>query len=117
MYLHVQADRAARMQAIEERLIQKRVNEETVLRDAIRDQRAILGMTRYEVLMIKGRPEMVQKGVDLPMPHRKLGGVENWLWEWDNSVRGILFDMDGYVITSYDVPDEPGPRDQVRRFR
>jgi hypothetical protein len=86
------------------------------LQRAIRERRAILGMTYREVEMAKGSPQFKHRGDDLPEVHRAKGGTEIWIY--DRSAAGesfVLFGANGRVIQSSDVGDSPLPGQAIRQ--
>lgn len=91
--------------AAELRLIAKKQKaDEEALAAAIRDRRAIIGMTASEVIMAKGQPYIVQSGRGLPDEYREHGGVENWIYQASGGdVNGVLFGSNGLVVYSADV--------------
>ena len=94
-----------------------RVEKETEwLQRAIRERRAILGMTYREVEMAKGPPHLKRRGDTLSEAHRAKGGVENWVYRPGNGEgANVLFGVNGRVIQSSDVGDMPRPGDAIRR--
>lgn len=87
--------------------------EEQWLKDAIRERRVLLGMTRTEVRMAKGDPSIVQRGPSLPDPHRQFGAVENWIYE-TNGVEGVAFGPTGLVIHAGELDGKPRHGNQIR---
>ena len=86
------------------------------LQRAIRERRAILGMTYREVESAKGRPALKQRGDVLREAHRSKGGVENWVYDQGvGEVSEVLFGVNGLVIFSSDVGRKPGDGDAIRR--
>lgn len=78
--------------------------EERKLHEAVVNQRAVRGMTRAEVLAVKGEPRSVFKNDQLPESHRKRGAVETWAYPFGDGseTSSVLFGLDGRVIYSRD---------------
>ena len=90
--------------------------EETWLRAAIRDKRVILGMTRYEVEMARGKPYLRQRGQTQREEMLQLGSVETWTYDLgDGKVVAVLFGLNGQVIYSTDVKGLPREGNAVRQ--
>lgn len=89
--------------------------EEQWIRDAIRDQRAIVGMTAEEVILAKGRPQRVKSGPSLAAAYRKEGGVEHWLYDATGPLSGVLFGVNGRVVYADDVAGKPRFGNAVRQ--
>ena len=86
------------------------------LQRAIREQQAILGMTSREVETAKGRPVTKLRGDSLNDNDRAKGGVEKWVFQTDGREPSeVLFGANGFVISSSDVGDKPGPGQAVRQ--
>lgn len=66
-----------------QRMDEREALEAQWLESAIRERRVILGMTAREVLMVRGHPSFVMKGVTLPDGFREMGGKTRW----GNSIR------------------------------
>lgn len=87
-----------------------------LLRRAIRERHAIVGMTFREVEAAKGAPQVKERGDTLSEALRLKGGVENWIYEAGTGAPStVLFDANGRVIFSSDVGDTPGPHQAIRR--
>ena len=86
------------------------------LQQAIRNRQAILGMTQREVERAKGPPHLKQSSDALTETHRAHGGVENWIYpQASGDVANVLFGVNGLVVYSSDVGDQPGEGQVIRR--
>lgn len=78
------------------------------LEKAIRENRAILGMTRYEVEMAKGKPYIRRRGQEQPKEMIDGGAVETWIYRIsDEKGSSVLFGLGGLVIYSSDTAGLP----------
>jgi hypothetical protein len=83
---------------------------------AIRERRAIIGMTFREVETAKGRPHRKHRGDDLPEDLRARGGVESWVYNLDGgAISSVLFGPNGFVIHATDVEGQTGPGHAIRQ--
>lgn len=87
---------------------QERANrDEYYLQEAIRNGQAIIGMTASEVYRARGKPYIIQPRNVLVDAQLELGGVENWIYQDADGVKGILFGANGLVVYSSDVAGKP----------
>src|SRR5215207_6501600 len=76
------------------------------LQRAIREQRAIIGMTTREVESAKGRPTLKRRGDDLSADERVRGATESWVYNAGTAKESsVVFGANGLVISSSDVGD------------
>lgn len=86
------------------------------LRNAIREQKAILGMTDREVQLAKGAPTQKLRDGALTEGERAKGGVEKWIYDdGRGSPIVVLFGVSNRVIASSDVSETPLPGQAIRR--
>lgn len=95
---------------------EKRERAEKLLNDAIRDRIALLGMSKYEVILAKGRPSDIYKGDNLQDVERRKGGVELWGYRHVTRDFYVLFDRWDRVIFSDDAEKLPAEKAYVRRY-
>jgi hypothetical protein len=87
-----------------------------LLRRAIRERQAIVGMTFREVETAKGAPHVKQRGETLPDALRAKGGVENWVYQTGvGDPANVLFGATGRVVYSSDIGEKPEPHQVIRR--
>lgn len=82
---------------------------------AVREGRAILGMTYREVQDAKGPPLRKERDALLSASLRARGGVENWVYETGGRETNVLFNIKGLVIQSSDVGEKPQVGQAVRQ--
>jgi hypothetical protein len=86
------------------------------LEAAIREKRAILGMTRYEVEMAKGKPDIRYRGQNQPDAMLNAGGVETWIYEThDGKGNSVVFGLNGQVIFAMDALRKPRQGHAIRQ--
>jgi hypothetical protein len=86
------------------------------LETAIREKRAILGMTRYEVEMAKGKPDIRYRGQNQPDAMLNAGGVETWIYEThDGKGNSVVFGLNGQVIFAMDALGKPRQGHAIRQ--
>ena len=79
-----------------------------LLQRAIRERRAILGMTFSEVEQAKGPAHLKQRGYTLSDAHHAKGGIEHWVYALGTDKEsGVLFGSNGLVIDTTDVAGKP----------
>jgi hypothetical protein len=85
------------------------------LAQAIYDKRAILGMTRYEVELAKGKPFSTHRGQRQPEEMLRLGSVETWIYSRGEKNGFVLFGLNGQVTHSTDVKGLPPEGNAIRQ--
>lgn len=126
VYLKDRSDRKSVDQANGDKIaaLTRQINEEEwrlredelLLRQAIRERRVLIGMTRSEVMMAKGQPSMRQSGDTLLDRAREMGGVELWIFDTDRST-AVLFGLGGQVIYATEVVGKPRLGNEIRGRR
>ena len=87
-----------------------------LLQRAIRERRAILGMTFSEVELAKGPAHFKQRGYTLSDAHHAKGGVERWVYDLGTDKEsGILFGSNGLVIDATDAAGKPRSGYSIRQ--
>lgn len=86
------------------------------LQRAVREHRAILGMTFREVESAKGRPASKQRDDTLADAERAKGAVEKWTYPANGGAPSVVFfGATGLVIYSSEVGDNPQPGQLIRQ--